>query len=239
MKARHLILPLALLSAATAPAALTLGNIISVNFSNTDNVANPTPTGAAVIGAVGNTWNDLQGANGSSISTLGTVGLNLVNGASSGASLNVSAGAFNGGDGSASNLDLYESNVFLDANSQFGPPGPSTITLSGLGAGTLVDLYFYFGNLGGIDQGGSITIGSTTYFATDTTTAKTTYILGDNYVKFDDVAANGSGNIVATWSRYSTQRFSSFAGMQIEAVPEPSSALLGGLGLLALLRRRR
>jgi hypothetical protein len=223
-------------SAASSQAALTIGDIVSVSFGQTGSI---TVSGAAFIGAGGDTWNNLNASSGSNVSALGTVGLNKVNGASSGVGLSVSTGNFNGSGTSSTNLDVYEGNIYLDGDNVFGPSGPATITLTGLGVGNFVDLYFYIGAGHTSGEGGTITIGSTSYTATDANGVEEAYTLGTNYVKFDDVETDGSGNIVATWSVASGQRFSSLAGIQIEAVPEPSAALLGGLGLLALLRRRR
>ena len=167
--------------------------------------------------------------------------LNLTTSTASSVSINLSAGYFNGSGTSASNLDLYEGNIYLDANGEFGPSGPSTITFAGLGAGTIVDLYFYIGAGHTSGEGGTITIGSTSFSASDADGVETGYTLGTNYVKFDDVVADGSGNITATWSENSGagQRFTSLAGIQLTAVPETSTSLLGGLSALALLRRRR
>lgn len=221
-------------------AALSIGDIISINFG-ANNVGQATPTGAAVIGTGSDSWNNLQGNSGSNISSLGTQVLNLTTGTASSVSINLSTGNFNGSGTSSSNLDLYEGNIYLDANGQFGPTGPSTITFAGLGAGTIVDLYFYIGAGHTSGEGGSITIGSTTYSASDANVIESGYTLGTNYVKFDDLVADGSGNITATWSANSGagQRFTSLAGIQLTAVPETSTTLLGGLSALALLRRRR
>lgn len=48
---------------------------------------------------------------------------------------------------------------------------------------------------------------------------------------------NGNATILLTGN--STSNFLALSGLQLTAVPEPSAALLGGLGVLALLRRRR
>jgi hypothetical protein len=57
---------------------------------------------------------------------------------------------------------------------------------------------------------------------------------------FNNIATNGSGQIVISFSSTAggtaTQHINA---LQLTAIPEPSTALLGGLGLLALLRRRR
>lgn len=47
------------------------------------------------------------------------------------------------------------------------------------------------------------------------------------YIRFTDITNHGDGSYLA------------FSEIRFGAIPEPSAALLGGLGLLALLRRRR
>jgi hypothetical protein len=221
-------------SGASTQAALTIGDIVSVNFSSTQ-IGATTPTGAAVIGASGDTWNNITGTNGQAISGLGSIALNKVDGVTaSGVSVTFTAGDFNGSGAVASNLDVFEGNIYITG-------ATSTITLTGLGAGTMVDLYFYLAAGHTAGEGGTMTIDATSLTATDPNASgdETAYTLGANYVKFDDLVVGGSGNVTATWAVASGQTYSSFAGMQIAVVPEPSTALLGGLGMLALLRRRR
>jgi PEP-CTERM motif len=225
-------------SATLSQAALTIGDLISVNLTAND-VSYVTPSGAAVIGASGDSWNDLSAGAGSNVSSLGTVGLNKVDGTSSGASLAISTGFFNGSSTPGTNLDLYRGNIYLDGDGEFGPSGPATITLTGLGAGTVINLYLYGGAGHTSGEGASFTFGSTTNSLNDPNGDETGYTLNSNYVFFNNLVADGSGTITGTWQQASGQRFSSFSGLQIAAVPEPSAALLGGLGMLCLLRRRR
>jgi hypothetical protein len=127
---------------------------------------------------------------------------------------------------------VYEGNIFRTT-------GTSTITLTGLGANTYIDLYIYVGAGHTAGEGGTFTFASTPKTATDEDAVETAYTEGVNYVKFTDLQADGSGTITGSWSAASGQTYSSFAGLQFEVVPEPSTALLGGLGMLVLLRRRR
>lgn len=59
---------------------------------------------------------------------------------------------------------------------------------------------------------------------------------GSDFWYFSSVNSGPSGvlNIASSGSGYNT-----IVGFQLQAIPEPSAALLGGLGMLALLRRRR
>ena len=221
-------------SAALSQAALTIGDLISVNLTGT-NAETVTPTGAAVIGAGSDTWTQVVGANwNDSITSLSPIALNKTTGASSGATLTFSAGRAGGGP-NTTNLDVFEGSFFLN-----GPDGDSssTITLSGLGAGTKFDLYLYAAAGHTTNEGATFNFGST-QTATDTNTNETSYALGVNYVKYSNLVADGSGNISGTWAISSGANYSTLNGMQIAIVPEPSAALLGGLGMLCLLRRRR
>lgn len=73
----------------------------------------------------------------------------------------------------------------------------------------------------------------------------TTFVEGYNFVQFKNGVANGGGNIVFTGVVGPLLNGSDdnyrlgLNGLRINIVPEPSTALLGALGLLALLRRRR
>lgn len=62
-----------------------------------------------------------------------------------------------------------------------------------------------------------------------------------NYARFNGLMADGSGNITLNFgiSQANANDFAINGFQLVQQVPEPSSALLGGLGLLALLRRRR
>ena len=60
-----------------------------------------------------------------------------------------------------------------------------------------------------------------------------------NYVDFT-VASNGSGVINGTFAKKSGELYSSMSGIQIQGnIPEPSAALLLGVGGLLAMRRRR
>lgn len=211
-------------------AALTIGDIISVNLnSGTATV----PSGAAVIGLSGDTWTNIDGGGtfGAAIPTT-AYALNDTTGASSGVSMAFAGDAKAHGSANTDNLDVFEGGFFLD---NFADQS-STITFSGLGAGTKIDLYLYAGGYQ-TGEGAVFTFGSTTQTVTNTVDIETAYTLGDNYVKFSGLVADGSGDITGDWTK--TTDYSIFNGAQIEIIPEPSAALLGGLGMLCLLRRRR
>ncbi|MCH7226216.1 PEP-CTERM sorting domain-containing protein [Haloferula sp. A504] len=64
------------------------------------------------------------------------------------------------------------------------------------------------------------------------------------YVSFTGLSTDGSGNLVITLDgnggpSNNTPDLAVVSALQLTAVPEPSAALLGAFGVLALLRRRR
>jgi hypothetical protein len=56
-----------------------------------------------------------------------------------------------------------------------------------------------------------------------------------NWIRINGLTPDGSGNLGFSMGGQN----SAFSGFQLVQIPEPSAALLGGLGMLALLRRRR
>jgi hypothetical protein len=220
-------------SAAMSQAALVIGDIISVNLAVPGTT--PTPSGAAVIGGVTDTWNQIvtPSADWESSADGTYSGLTKTTGAASGVSLAFAGGVTAHGIDNTQGPDVYKSAFGLR------PSVPSaTVTLSGLGAGTIVDLYLYSGGYV-TGEGATFNFGISSFTATNTVSVETTYTLNNNYVKIAGLVADGSGNITGTWTAATSGNYSTFNGAQIAVVPEPSAALLGGLGMLCLLRRRR
>lgn len=185
-----------------------------------------------------------------------SVALSLgVNGAFDSAGLGDQEGGAGGAYGA-----LMSDYMFLDAGGA-GLVSTMSGTLSGLAASNFYDLYFY-------GQGdkftGNIYRGQNTLFTIGGTSKQTGWDgtpggngslnEGVEYVKFT-VQADADGKINFTWSNvvggvnvladadgHST-RYAAFNGLQVahnpDAVPEPAAALLGALGVLGLLRRRR
>lgn len=96
---------------------------------------------------------------------------------------------------------------------RFGDSGPLGITVSLVGA----DTFSY----------GVFTPASTSW-GENTTSYFTIVNTGTYNVQFENVAQGGDRTTYLDSVSY-----------KVEAIPEPSAALLGGLGMLALLRRRR
>ena len=117
-----------------------------------------------------------------------------------------------------SNLDVFESDIYIDQTGAWGPTGPSTITLTGLGAGTIVDLYIYGAPGHAIGQDGQFVFGATTKTTSDATTIEISYVENVNYVKFATLVADGSGTITGTWTDIGGQG-STLNGLQLQVSP--------------------
>jgi hypothetical protein len=139
---------------------------------------------------------------------------------------------------------------YLFVNSGVATPSPGIeLTLSGLDAIAGVTSYslYLYGAGDNTNQGGGWSVsGSGVSFAgADSTTSATeltsdpadVLTLGEDYIiaTFDASAATRT----ITLTRTINNQTLAFNGFQLVAIPEPSSALLGGMGLLMLFRRRR
>jgi hypothetical protein len=115
-----------------------------------------------------------------------------------------------------------------------------TITLSGLDNTKTYDLLFYGARQNGqnLSQTWALTAGTYGVGGADVTHDS----LGNTstVVDWNGVSTNGSGGIAFTITGpANTVGALALNFGQITAVPEPATALLGGLGFLCLLRRRR
>jgi len=138
----------------------------------------------------------------------------------------------------------------LDARaSGYPPPLDATITVSGLpdsitALGYDVLVYFDASTSNGSVTSG-YTIGNQTYWTNDTSTFSGTYVqavgttkamatLGSNYARFTDLTGS-SFTLIADSDTFRAE----VSGIQIVAnVPEPSTLVLAGMGLLALVALR-
>ena len=117
-----------------------------------------------------------------------------------------------------------------------------TTTISGLALNTNYMVLVYHADdhvseavtvngVAGSDFTGSV--GSTGYVdAFDTLT-------GSDFWYFSSVNSGGSGVLTILSAGTAPGSHNTITGFQLQAIPEPSAALLGGLGMIALLRRRR
>ncbi len=251
--------PIPAIASLFALTILTAGGatVWNVNVGNTVNSTHQITTtdnyvGAATENTANSVWNGITGST--------TVTLADSTGSTSaGVTFTVTAAA-----GSAVNFSNTSSTVgdeiFLSWMKDGGANGPNndpySVTFGGLetAAGISYSLVVYSGWVFGPDNvpisqtagsglTGTFNLNSldmeagnplATGLARDTNAADSA---GDfNYARFDGLTADGGGNLTFRIEAVNAP----INGFQLVQVPEPSApALLGGLGMLALLRRRR
>jgi len=139
--------------------------------------------------------------------------------------------------------DLMRDYLYLDHGSA---PRTSILTISGLNTMsgyvsgvTRFDIAIYSSARISNDASAWTLDGTTKTSGVSDVTSPTEFLEGNDYVLFSGIADN-SGTITGTWTQAGSDRFSSFNGIQIVAVPEPSTvALLGISAMLPLLGVRR
>ena len=151
------------------------------------------------------------------------------------------------GYGSALNLLWRSGRQFFN-----GAGNEGSFTITGLTPGDTFNLWIASShlsvenakNIGDWSTSNTNTTGAS--FAMDNTGNETngsTWVAGANYALFENIVADGSGNITMKEHAYNPNLTDARVGLNgfqlVSAVPEPSTALLAGFGLLGLLRRRR
>ena len=241
MKSKALSLLALAASANLASAAFTISVNLVPDNGTADDVSMPTNFTAGVAAAPG--WNNAPTAgdntNAFSLSNV----FNSLGATTTADFAFAPSGATNAAtfaDPSDPNRRMMNGNVAL--NSFTVTQIPTDLT----GSGYLAYVYFDDNN-DSLGQGVSATVGSTTYFgdnsgnyatattpsfvrATGTTSGNAN---NSNYFLFEGLS---SDSLTVTFGGSTRQ---AITGIQLVAVPEPSTALLCILGSLALLRRRR
>jgi formylglycine-generating enzyme required for sulfatase activity len=212
-------------------ASLLQAQLINVDFNNDSSGANnggpnpgPTMSGAAVFGAAGDQWNGINVNSGTGIPLL------YANGSNSPVTM-----TFNSGGG-------YDANSFGGYTPFAGTPYDAlmedylftvgtarTITLSGLPPNTCHDLVLY--SAGDNAATGRETLFTVNGFGTLTTwnVSYSNFLANLDYVEFKAAFADGSGNLVITWSGNGSAE-GDLNGFQIQLVPAqtpPPSPTLG------------
>ena len=117
----------------------------------------------------------------------------------------------------------------------FNTPGEVTVDVTDGGLGTSLDNVSHSGTGGFVTTGQNYQTVSAASAATGFQTYQVTLDLGATGYDYVGVAISTIGD---NYDGASGETIS-FDNLSFSPVPEPSAALLGGLGLLALLRRRR
>ena len=206
----------------------------------------PTSSLQGVLGGTGESWNQATGTFS-----------NLVD--STGGSSSISVAGLSGGqnEGPASSIFFGNSNAFGKGDNQ-------TISISGLAAAGVYNIYIYalshntpsWGNFGDTERAaGAFTTTNVSGNGAsqpldngNTGTNATTFTAGSNYVLFQSIVADGAGNISIVADALNNTSLDPqnpnatrlhINGLQIASIPETSSAALLGLGAVALILRRR
>lgn len=213
--------------------------------------------GAAAENTANSTWNTLSVTN-NSVTTTGTIALSTSTGATSSVTLNISSGANNLNSGNATLTTGDEIfYTYFKVNGNTGPMTVSFASLPALGLGESYALVIYsdwfFPTGGNMPITQTVGTGLTGTFNlnrsndpgnglvgplledTDPADVAATALTQFNFARLDGLTPSVGDELAFSM----TPGNSAVNGFQLILVPEPSSALLGGIGMLALLRRRR
>ncbi len=177
----------------------------------------------------------LNGLNPSGFGTFGTAGSHTgTNFTVASSALTANTFTYNGSAGVSGTASGNLSAGLIGFDGDVLPGGTITYTLTGLTTNTNYAFYFFSPEWGETDRtgflDGSDDVGNT--FVVDQSAGA-----GDKIIKYAyNTGASTSFTMTVTSD---TQNVGLHNYAFVNAIPEPSAALLGGLGLLALLRRRR
>ena len=242
MKLRNVAL--AVTTLAVAP--ITNAALVNVNFEKFTPGGPGTPATESQLegpgGGLGTSWNQYA-ANSSSGTVVDSTGANTTVTVTT----NFSEGRFGN---TTTDLDVFHSTL-----TDFGRGQNRTVTVGGLSPSALYDVWV----IAYRDSGTAVERLGGYWTSVNTTTSTSTQLLssvdtrngtsfqdGVNYLLFENVEADGGGNIVftgkggeATDPDFTADVRLGLSGLQINQVPEPSAVALFGIGGLLVLRRRR
>lgn len=144
-------------------------------------------------------------------------------------------GLFLNDTGSSAEQDAFDALVATQNWGNAAPPAPVTISLSGLTFGQAYRIQAFF-----VDDRAGAFLASGTLGDLDGGTPSAVITRGNTGLKtsgntiYGDFTADADGI-----QEFTVGSIDMLTGYVLTTVPEPSAALLGGLGMLALLRRRR
>jgi endoglucanase len=202
--------------------------LIDVNFTQNSSAGEggpspgPTMSGAAVLGAAGDQWNGINGANGSGIPLI------YANGSNSPVTMAfTSGGGYNAYDYGGSTPFTGTSYNALMETYLYNDGVPQTITLSGLQANSIYNLVVY-------NAANSSATGRTTYFAVNGNTLGSTWngssntlIAGVDFLDFPTALSSSTGSLVITYTGNGSAE-GDIDGFQIETTSLVINAGLAG-----------
>jgi hypothetical protein len=194
-------------------------------------------------------WNNITDANGNQTIAAGSV-VSISGGILDGVSIVTAGGQFANSDGTNNWVGLQSNPAvipglkapaeFVDSvttdiagNFNTGDGNPYTITIRGLNNSFIYSL---------------ITAAAASFDSIDTVTvnggpgqgfSRPLAVSDGLYTSFTGLTTDGSGNLIIRVTDTSTGQNPIINGALLTVIPEPSGALLGAIGFLALLRRRR
>ena len=238
MKKRNLLFipAIAILASSLCSAA-----VYNVKYLHSAGSAIPTSSLQGVLGSTGETWNQANGS---------WTNLNDSVGNTSTIDITGLSGGENGGP----------AGIFNQNSNQFSKGANQTISISQLTPSGVYDIYIYAlshnasswgtGAISPLERaaGAFTTINATGNGSSQSLdngiagTDADPFTAGSNYVLFQSIVADGTGNISIVADALDAGASSTrlhVNGLQIVSVPETSSAALLGLGAFALILRRR
>lgn len=237
------------LSAGIAPAAL-----ISINLSSASTAL--AASGGGVLGTASDVWNNIDNTGltvgtGGSAAAVNVASLIDTTGAATAYSADFTgfrAHAGNSANDAPGNIGAFTNAWFADQRGT----DVGSIAISGFNPGDQVtvaifnNFHYPTGGASGFTRGEAYSVNGGTALGTTgegsaSGSGPTAYTSGVNTVQFSAVTIGASGILTITADDTNGNDFPDLAGLQFDVVPvpEPSSALLAGLGILGLLRRRR
>jgi hypothetical protein len=200
--------------------------VANIQFgSATSSPATQAQTGAAVVGNSGDQWNLITSFPGTTARALNNTagsasGISMTSNTPGGSGIYRSATAFATWNGTG-----YQNLMSSYTNPSNSSSNKNTLTFTGLNTSTLYDIYVYTSS----DVSGrriAVDINGTQQTANASNASLTTFVLNTNYLRFSNMSF-GSGTM--TLQYWMAANEADMNGIQIVAVPEPGTLLLGGL----------
>jgi hypothetical protein len=207
--------------------------VVNVNF--VDRLGRPAFTEGGVLPTGGTTWNALLPANGSLNATA------LVDSYGNPTSVGFTAANLDTFSNSTPvpNNALLANYLFVNSHDK-NALATGNFSITGLTPGQSYSLsLFGIGDQAG--QGAVFTINGNSLSTTGRPyRISPVFTNGLDFVRFDGVTANGTGQITGSWSNLvGISQYGAFNGFEISKVPEPSAMVLAAVGAVGVVAARR